>query len=361
MDSFSHSYLEARNKFLEAAGHAGHEVQTCLHPLTGPEGESLATDVVVIGDHNANKVLYVTSGVHGVEGYYGSGVLVQWLRNQIQAPADVKMVLVHACNPYGFAWGRRFTEDNVDLNRNFWEPRKANEKPTKNEAYETIRDFVEYPACTAEAFASCQEKRQAYLAANGVAPLKIALSGGQAQSPEGLFFIGNQPTWARQTYENLVRQHSQGCQHLFFMDLHTGLGPRGYADFLHQYGPNSPAFETLLHYIGERVQGDERDEATAQGLEGTTIACFHRIGAELGFSVLGGAIECGTTPLPVTLEALLQETALHRHGCDDETLVAQIKQNLKDVFYIDADDWKQEVYDQTCEIRDGALNYLCAQ
>lgn len=361
MNSFSHSYLEARNKFLQAAGLAGLEVQTCLHPMTGPEGESLATDAVVIGDHNASRVLFVTSGVHGVEGYYGSGVLVQWLRNQIQAPENTKIVLVHACNPYGFAWGRRFTEENVDLNRNFWDAHKTGAEVEVNQAYEAIREFVEYPACTPAAFEQGQQLRQAYIEANGVGTLKIALSGGQAQNPEGLFFIGHQPTWARQTYENLVRQHSQGCEHLFFMDLHTGLGPRGYADFLHQYGPNSPEFEILLNYIGERVQGDERDEATAQGLEGTTIACFNRIGAEQGFTVLGGAIECGTTPLPVTLEALLQETALHRHGCDDETLVQQIKQNLKDVFYVDTDDWKQQVYDQTCEIRDGALNYLCAQ
>lgn len=358
MDSFSHSYAEARNKFLQAAGRAGLEVQTCLHPQTGPEGESLATDVVVIGDHSASKVLYVTSGVHGVEGYYGSGVLVQWLRNQIQAPAGIKIVLVHACNPYGFAWGRRFTEENVDLNRNFWDIHKAGDVAPVNQAYEAIRHLVEYSACDPDTFSQGQTERQAYLEANGVQELKVALSGGQAHSPDGLFYIGQQPTWARQTYENLVRQHSQGCQHLFFMDLHTGLGPRGYADFLHQYAANSPQINTLIDYIGERVLGDERDEATAQGLEGTTIACFNRIGAEQGFSVLGGAIECGTTPLGVTLEALLQETALHRHGCDDEALVAEIKQNLKDVFYIDADDWKQQVYEQTCDIRDGALRYL---
>lgn len=359
MDSFSHSYLEARNKFLQAAGLAGLEVQTCLHPMTGPEGESLATDVVVIGDHNASRVLFVTSGVHGVEGYYGSGVLVQWLRNQIQAPEGIKIVLVHACNPYGFAWGRRFTEENVDLNRNFWDLSMADEPVEVNSSYEAIRQLVEYPACTPEAFVECQQQRQTYLATNGVRTLKVALSGGQEHSPEGLFYIGKQPTWARQTYENLVRQHSQGCQHLFFMDLHTGLGPRGYADFLHQYEDESTEHNNLLTYIGERILGDERDEATAQGLEGTTIACFNRIGATQGFSVLGGAIECGTLPLAQVLEALVQEMALHRHGCDDDELTAAIKQNLKDAFYVDAEDWKQQVYDQTCEIRDGALQYLC--
>ena len=31
---------------------------------------------------------------------------------------SVRVVIVHAVNPYGFACGRRFNEDGVDLNRN---------------------------------------------------------------------------------------------------------------------------------------------------------------------------------------------------------------------------------------------------
>ncbi len=33
-------------------------------------------------------------------------------------PDDLAVVLIHAINPYGFAWIRRVNEDNVDLNRN---------------------------------------------------------------------------------------------------------------------------------------------------------------------------------------------------------------------------------------------------
>ncbi len=356
MDSFAQSYAQARSLFLQAAATYGLEVHSKVHPLKGPEGEVLATDAVCIGDANANKVLYVTSGVHGVEGYYGSGVMVQWLREQISAPAGIKIVLIHACNPYGFAWGRRFTEENVDLNRNFWDLNEP-EQPF-NQAYADIQHFVEYTDCSSAAFEKGQLTRQRYLQEQGPEQLKIALSGGQQQSPLGLFYVGSQPTWARLTYEALVARYTQGCEHLFFLDLHTGLGPRGYADFLHRFGPDAPQLQTLQQYIGDRVLGNERDEATAQGLDGTTIGCFSRLGKQLGFSVLGGSIECGTTPLPETLEALLQEAALHRFGCADEGLKEQIQKRLRDVFYVDADDWKQQVYEQTCDIRDGALNYL---
>ena len=33
--------------------------------------------------------------------------------------AGLRVVLLHAINPWGFSWARRVTEDNVDLNRNF--------------------------------------------------------------------------------------------------------------------------------------------------------------------------------------------------------------------------------------------------
>ena len=37
----------------------------------------------------------------------------------------LRCVLLHALNPYGFAWLRRVNEHNVDLNRNFLLPGEA--------------------------------------------------------------------------------------------------------------------------------------------------------------------------------------------------------------------------------------------
>lgn len=358
MDSFSDTYVQARQQFIDAANAKHFRIQSKVHPLRGPDQEALATDVVVLGNPQALRVLYVTSGVHGVEGYYGSGVIVEWLRDGWLPPKNTKVILVHACNPYGFAWGRRFTEENVDLNRNFW---PLTQHPADNPNYRQIQHLVEYPAADRGAFARCQLEREEYLQQYGSASFKIALSSGQQHSPQGLFFAGTKPTWARHTYETLVQQHTRGSSHVFFLDLHTGLGPHGYADFLHQYPSGSNELAILKRYIGERVLGNQRDDATAQGLDGTTFACFNRFSQQLGYSVLGGAIECGTTPLTRTLEALLQETALYRHGCDDPALAARIRQELKDVFYVNTDDWKQQVFTQTCEIRDSAINYLAEQ
>ena len=42
-----------------------------------------------------------------------------WRGEAVPARPEQAVLLVHAINPHGFAWSRRVTQENVDLNRNF--------------------------------------------------------------------------------------------------------------------------------------------------------------------------------------------------------------------------------------------------
>ena len=120
---FSGTYAEARAKFLEAAAERGAAVESFVHPAhRGALGEALATDVALIGAIDAKKLLLVTSGTHGPEGFCGSGTQVATLNDadllsRLQQ-AGVALLLVHAVNPHGFSHLHRTNEDNIDLNRN---------------------------------------------------------------------------------------------------------------------------------------------------------------------------------------------------------------------------------------------------
>src|SRR5690606_23379879 len=78
-------------------------------------------DIARIGPADAERVLLLVSGTHGVEGYCGSGCQLALLDLGVfdRLPEGTAVVLVHAINPYGFAWRQRLTEGHVDLNRNF--------------------------------------------------------------------------------------------------------------------------------------------------------------------------------------------------------------------------------------------------
>ncbi len=121
--AFAASYAQARAQFVGAAAVAGLALHPQVHPLCGPNGETLALDVVRDGPLDAPRLLIVSSGCHGVEGLCGSGVQVFALQDgEWRAKARAQRVAVlylHALNPYGFAHLRRVTHENVDLNRNF--------------------------------------------------------------------------------------------------------------------------------------------------------------------------------------------------------------------------------------------------
>jgi hypothetical protein len=119
--AFSNDWREARSKFLDAARRAGAEHRVWPHPLTGPAGETLCADTAWLGPSDASRVLVVISGTHGVEGFCGSGPQVGLLRGDagLALPPDTAMLSIHGINPHGWAWLRRVTEENVDLNRNW--------------------------------------------------------------------------------------------------------------------------------------------------------------------------------------------------------------------------------------------------
>ena len=84
----------------------------------------LATDAVVVDNcagANCSTLVHL-SGVHGVEGYAGSAIqsalLLQFGWGEACPPRGTKAVLIHAVNPFGMAYGRRWNEAGVDLNRN---------------------------------------------------------------------------------------------------------------------------------------------------------------------------------------------------------------------------------------------------
>ena len=116
---FSADYRRARQLFVAAATQAGARISSFIHPMHGPECETLATDVAWLGEADADTVLVLLSATHGVEGFSGSAAQTDFLKQVKTLPHGVGVLIVHAVNPHGFAWLRRVTEDGVDLNRNY--------------------------------------------------------------------------------------------------------------------------------------------------------------------------------------------------------------------------------------------------
>src|SRR5262249_6189169 len=147
----------------------------------------------------------VISGTHGVEGFCGSGCQVGLLLDEVYRalPNNVGMVLVHALNPYGFAWLRRVNEDNIDLNRNFQDFSKPLPSST---AYEAVHDALVPLDWDGPFRLSADAEIQKYIQTHGMPAFQAAVSGGQYSRPNGLFFGGTGETWSNIAFRKIMSQ-----------------------------------------------------------------------------------------------------------------------------------------------------------
>ena len=346
---FSETYAEARSKFLSAAESAGAAVQAHLHPERGPDGGVLATDCAWIGPADARSVLVMVSGTHGIEGYCGSGAQIDWLQRgeAAQLGPDRAALLIHALNPYGFAWARRVTHENVDLNRNFVD--FARPLPV-NRDYDTLAAAVKPADWNEASQTAARLALGAFAQAHGFRAMAQAVSGGQYAHADGLFYGGAAPTWSRITLETLFRERLSRAEEIGIIDYHTGLGPEGYAEPIIAAAPGTPEFDRAIRWHGRAARSHVGGESVSAEIAGDWLAAAPQLAPQA--RVTGIALEYGTVDANRVLEALMAANGLHAHGDPPGPLARQIKAQIRAAFYVDSDLWRGMVLGQSlCAVR----------
>jgi hypothetical protein len=343
-DSFSADYAQARGKFREAAAEAGGALEAMTHPERGPDGGELAADVAWFGPRDAPAVLVMISGTHGAEGFCGSGAQVDWLRRGGAAglPAGVAVLIIHAINPYGFAWLRRVTHENVDLNRNWID---FGGQPPGNAGYDQLADAICPADWTPEAQVASFQVLGAFIAKNGMMAMQQAVSGGQYNHPKGVFYGGAGPTWSRRTQTAIFDHYLKGAGRIGIIDYHTGLGPWGYGEQIITDRVGSPGYDRARRWYGGAVTSPSSGTSTSADIVGDGLAAAPVLLAHA--EVTGMALEVGTQETMSVLNALRADAWLHAHGDPLSDEGRAIKTLVRDAFYGDADDWKGMVAGQS--------------
>jgi Protein of unknown function (DUF2817) len=355
---FSQTYQEARSKFLDAAESAGLDAFSHAHPMLGRDGEALAMDVVREGAADAASLLIISSACHGVEGFCGSGVQTALLHDpewhETVAAAGVAVLYIHALNPYGFSWWRRTTQENVDLNRNFHDFSKP--LPV-NAGYDELASAIVPSKWPPPPEANAAIER--FAAEHGPAKLQEAISGGQYDYPEGIFFGGHNPTWSHVTLRHVLQEHGTRCTRLGWIDLHTGLGPSGVGERIFACRDDALALKRAKAWWGDKITSIYDGSSTSARLQGLMwLAAYEECGQA---EYTGLALEYGTWPLEQMIGALRADQWLENHPDAPEELAAQIKQQTRDAFYVDTDEWKQQIVTQALDAAYGGLRGLSAR
>ncbi|KQT14345.1 M14 family metallopeptidase [Ramlibacter sp. Leaf400] len=358
-DAFSHSYAQARRKFIDAAGAAGVLVEAKRHPEKGRDGEELAMDVAREGEADASRVLVLSSACHGVEGFCGSGVQVSALHDaewrEHARRNGVAVVYIHALNPFGFSHIRRTTQENVDLNRNFHDFSKP---LPRNARYGELHDMLfpdEWPPSKEndEALAAWVEK-------NGQMAYQAAISSGQHEFPRGMYFGGEGPTWSNRTLREVLRAHGRRAGRIAWIDFHTGLGPSGLGERIFA-GPDDPVQVARARSWwdgGGRtpVTSIYDGSSTSAKLTGMMWSSIFDECPQAEYT--GIAMEYGTQPVLQVLHALRADHWLDQHPEASPELKAQIKREVLEAFYTDTPEWKRRIVEQAREAMFQAVDGL---
>ncbi|MEC4722584.1 DUF2817 domain-containing protein [Noviherbaspirillum sp. CPCC 100848] len=317
------SYAESRAHFLAMATRLGAEVTSYPHrPVKGGYRDAaLSTDCAYFGPANAGRLIVIASGTHGIEGYAGAACQLHWMEGFRVRPRnpDMAWLLVHAVNPWGYLHDRRVTQEGVDLNRNFVDfPVHPVAQPS---AYSRYHDML------VENFRPLPQGilNEARLLAHGLTSsrrraLQAAITAGQHDRTDGLFYGGLEPTSSRNAWEAIVRSNALCRRQVFLLDLHTGLGSYGEGELISYLPPDAPDFKRMSSWFNGELKSMAGGESVSAAVDGTLTAAFDRMVSSQSYAV---GLEFGTAPALKVLNALRFDQWYHNHE-------AQLPASLRD-------------------------------
>ena len=188
--------------------------------------------------------------------------------------------------------------------------------------------------------------------------LQAAVSSGQAEFADGLFYAGRAPTWSNTVLRDALARHGCARQRLCWIDLHTGLGAWGNGEKILN-GPNDTrSLARARQWFGDDVTSMYDDSSSSALLTG---ASFHAaLQACPGVEFTGLTLEFGTQSYRDVFDALRAEQWLVNHPQTDDAIRQAIKRRLRDAFYDERDVWKGMVYGQARAVVLQALRGLAA-
>lgn len=231
---FQETYEDCRRHFLEAADkitRVYQGVQINRIRVDSRKDVNLTIDHCYIPARKSFKrLLILTSGIHGIEGYTGSAVQQMFLtelakKNRLDD--GVGVLVIHGMNPYGFKYKRRVSENNVDLNRNCG---REDLFQSDNPGYNSLNTFLNKRGkvnLTSFDHFFFQIRAVQKILTHSIPVFRQAILQGQYQFPRGIFFGGTAPDPPVRFLASLIQEIAHPYDTVLYIGVHTGYGANG--------------------------------------------------------------------------------------------------------------------------------------
>lgn len=352
---FSDSYTQARRRFIEAARAVNASVHS--YAIDAASTDDLTIDVAIIGP-DTDPALVVSSGLHGIEGFFGSAVQLALLQ-RLCATNDqhgIRFVLIHAANPYGFAHLRRANEDNVDLNRNFMT--SAGDYAGAPGGYAGLNGLLN-PESPPSRFEPFKAKALWNIWRTGLPALKETVARGQYEYPRGLFYGGKQPCASTRIIQNHCDTWLGASQHIVHIDLHTGLGPYGNYKLLLTESDYAKRRDSYTETFGaDHIEPLTKPDGMAYRVSGQWGPWMQQHFQMRDYRFAGA--EFGTYDVIRVIAALRAENRAHHHCAPGDPAYLRAKAELRECFCPASPAWRNQVMESGLRVIDQGTQALRA-
>jgi hypothetical protein len=298
--------------------------------------------------------------VHGVEGFMGSAVQLFLMNNYINDEflSKTSVLLIHGVNPYGFKYGRRVTENNVDVNRN--SDINIDLYQTINEGYPRVYDLINQKGkvktrSLGNHFFFLKAIRS--IVKESMPVFRQAVLQGQYKFPEGLFYGGNNFEPQINDLAPIIDTICNPYKTVFAIDLHTVYGERGK---LHLFP--SPVKESVKKraetiFEGSQINWGGSDDFYT--MTGDFVSYIGKINSDKIFIPM--TFEYGTMDSQTTigsiksLHVMVLENQGEQYGYESDIDLEKVKKDFIEMNYPSSNEWRSHIIDETKIMLDKSL------
>jgi len=235
MNWFPLNYEASRRRFLERIKELSqlYSIDKFQFRVESQKEKDLFVDAFYLpAKLSPERLIVLTSGVHGSESYAGSALLDYFICKNLPT-ADTNTtayLLVHALNPFGFKLHKRTTESGVNLNRNFSASLEMFEQknPQSLEFSEQFLERTPVSGPNSKWLQSMSDSHdQPVFKGRSLNQVIQMTAPGQFYGPEHLEYGGKKPEPQSEWLMRLLESKLHQFKEVFAFDIHTGLGDRG--------------------------------------------------------------------------------------------------------------------------------------
>ena len=354
IEYFPKNYKEARKKFIDLSIANGGQLSKEL--IRSKIDNDLTIDVSYFpAKVKKEKIIIITSGIHGPESYLGSAAQILFLSKYLDKMnrTNTSVLLVHSLNPYGFKYGRRTNEDNIDLNRNLSIDKDIFN--IKNSGHSSMLDVLSPEGEVDSMFLSnfIWSLIKKLVSGLAISEVRNGITSGQYKHPKSIYFGGTdfsqQRNFLMKLYKKVIPAYSQ----VLALDLHTGLGEKGTLHLISggkDYLSSSSIKQQQKTFFDKSEKFYKLTTADTPGFYSTTGDMNDFLASICGKEKLVVALtaEFGTMGLSLprqiqSLNRMIKENQGHFWGYSDNSVKKTVKDSFIELFNPDDEEWKLSV------------------